>query len=259
MKFRLLPFFLIAALFVFVACSDDDDGTPETPTDKITVSNFSPISGPIGTTVTVSGKNYGTDPAALTITVGGVVVTPLSVTDTEIKFVIPSSLAMGATTIKIQKGTGTPLDLQFTVEDPIVGVWVSDSTNVAPLLYGAPFHVRKIVATFKANGTYTVIQTDSSQTSLTLTGVWLAAAGGAAAPKDKIRTITVNQGTPSSLTAEGIYEVSVAAGTITMNYEVVQTEPPLAGVTKPTAAAGFGSTAGGTFGMINVQKYVRTN
>lgn len=260
MKFRLLPFFLVAAMLVMVvACSDDDDGTPVTPTDKITVSNFSPISGPIGTTVTVTGTNYGTDAAALTITVGGVVVTPVSVTNTEIKFRIPSSLPMGATTIKIKKGSGTPLDLQFTVEDPIVGVWVSDSANVAPLLYGAPFHVRKIVATFKANGTYTVVQTDSSQTSLTLTGIYIAAAGGAAAPKDKIRIITVNQGTPSSLTAEGIYEVSVADGTVTMNYEIVQTEPPLAGVSKPTAEGGFGSTAGGAFGMINVQKYVRSN
>ncbi|MDX9760106.1 MAG: IPT/TIG domain-containing protein [Bacteroidota bacterium] len=259
MTFRLLPFFLVAAMLVVVACSDDDDSTPITPTDRITVSNFSPISGPIGTMVTVSGTNYGTDPSALTITVGGVVVTPVSVTNTEITFRIPSSLPMGATTIKIQKGSGTPLDLQFLVEDPIVGVWVSDSANVAPLLYGAPFHVRKIVATFKANGTYTVVQTDSSQTSLTLTGVWFAAVGGAAAPNDKIRTITVNQGTPSALTAEGIYEVTVDDGKIMMNYEVVQTEPPLAGVSKPTAEGGFGSTAGGTFGMINVQKYVRTN
>lgn len=257
MKFRLLPLFLLAVLFVFVACSDDDS-TPVTPTDSITLTNIVPLSGPIGTTVLIKGRDFGTDPAALTITFGGVVVTPVSVTDTEIKIIVPASLPIGATSIKIKKGTGQQKELQFTIEDPIVGVWTSDSTNVAPLLYGPPFNIRKIVATFKADGSYIVVQTDSSQTSLTLTGIYTAAAGGAPAPNDKIRTITANQGTPSSVTAEGIYEVTVAGdGGITMKYEIAQTEPPLAMVTKPTPEAGFGSTAGGAFGTINVQMYVR--
>jgi hypothetical protein len=258
MKFRLLPFFLLPALLLFVACSDDDNGTPVAPSDKITVTNIIPISGPIGTTVTVKGTNFGTDPANLTITFGGVVVTPVSVINTELKFVVPSTLPIGATNIKIKKGSGTELTLQFTVEDPIVGVWTSEGANVAPLLYGPPFNIRKIVATFKADGSYIVVQTDSSQTSLTLTGIYVAAAGNAPAPNDKIRTITVNQGTPSSLTAEGIYQVSVDADAITMKYEIVQTQPPLAGVTKPTPELGFGSTAGGAIGTINVQNYVRT-
>jgi len=42
-----------------------------------------------------------------------------------------------------------------------------------------------------------------------------------------------------------------------MRYEVAQTQPPLQGVTPPTAAAGFGSTSGGAFGQANVQRYVR--
>lgn len=258
MKLRLLPLFLLATMFVFVACSDDDDNTPVGPSDSITLTNLVPLSGPIGTTVSIKGRDFGTDPSVLTITFGGVVVTPVSVTDTEIKIIVPASLPIGATSIKIKKGSGQQKELQFTVEDPIVGVWTSEGANVAPLLYGPPFNVRKIVATFKADGSYIVVQTDSSQTSLTLTGIYTAAAGGAASPKDKIRTITVNQGTPTSITAEGIYEVTVAGdGSVTMQYEIAQTEPPLAGVTKPTPEGGFGSTAGGAFGTINVQKYVR--
>lgn len=259
MKFRLLPIFLAAALIVFSACSDDDDGTPVTPSTKIEVTNLSPIAGPIGTTVLVKGSNFGTDPAELTITFGGVTVTPVSVTNTEIKIVVPASLPIGPTSIKLKRGTGAEVTVLFTVQDPIVGSWTSEGVNVALLLYGPPFNIRKIVATFKADGSYIVVQTDSSQTSLTLTGIYAVAEGNAPAPKDKIRTITVNQGTPSSVTAEGIYEVTVDASTISMKYEIAQTEPPLAGVTKPTPTGGFGSTAGGAFGTINIQTYVKTN
>ena len=261
MKFRLLPLSLLAVLFLFVACSDDDDSTPVTPTDSITLSNIVPSSGPIGTTVRITGKNFGTDPAQLVITFGGIAVTPTSLTDTEIRIVVPSTLPIGATSIRIKKGSGQTKELQFTVEDPIVGVWVSEGeTKVAPLLYGPPFNIRKIVATFKSDGSYIVVQTDSSQTSLTLTGIYVAAAGNAPAPNDNIRTITVNQGTPTSVTAEGIYEVTVNTdGSISMKYEIAQTEPPLSGVTKPTPVGGFGSTSGGLLGTINVQNYVKSN
>ena len=64
---------------------------------------------------------------------------------------------------------------------------------------------------------------------------------------------------PTSITAEGIYEVTVAGdGTVSMKYEIAQTQPPLAGVTKPTPEGGFGSTSGGLIGTINVQNYVKT-
>ncbi|MFZ1731475.1 MAG: IPT/TIG domain-containing protein [Bacteroidota bacterium] len=259
MKFRLLPLVLAAAMFVFAACSSDDDGTPVTPSNKIAVTNISPIAGPIGTTVTITGTNFGTDAAALTITFGGVAVTPVTLTDTKITITVPGSLDVGATSVKLKRGTGAEVTVPFTVQDPIVGTWTSEGSNVALLLYGAPFNVRKIVATFKADGSYIVVQTDSSQTNLTLTGVYVVAPGNAAAPNDKIRTVTVNQGQPTSVTAEGIYEVTVAPAGITMKYEIAQTEPPLAGVTKPTPALGFGSTAGGLFGTINIQTYVKNN
>ena len=61
--------------------------------------------------------------------------------------------------------------------------------------------------------------------------------------------------TPTSLTAEGIYQVTPGTA-ITMKYEVLQTQPAL-GYAKPTPALGFGSTAGGAFGTLNIQKYVK--
>jgi uncharacterized protein (TIGR03437 family) len=117
MKFRLLPFALVAALVIFSSCSDDDNGTPNTPSTKISITNLSPISGPIGATVSIKGSNFGTDPSELTITFGGVSVTAFSVTNTEIKIKVPASLPMGATSIKVRRGTGSDVTVQFTVED----------------------------------------------------------------------------------------------------------------------------------------------
>lgn len=257
MKFRLLPFFLIAAMTVFVACSDDDDDNgPVTPNYDIVVSDMVPISGPIGSDVKIKGSNFGTDPAEMNITFGGIDVTPESMTDNEIIIRVPAELPIGTTSIRVQRETGKIVTLQFTVEDPIVGKWLSENSDIAPLLYNPPFNVRKIEATFKSDGSYIVVQTDSSDVSSTLTGSYVTEDGEAPEPNDDIRMITVNQGAPSSLTAEGIYEVSVDTATVTMKYEVVQTQPDI-GVTKPTPEAGFGSTAGGAIGTANVQNYVK--
>lgn len=134
--------------------------------------------------------------------------------------------------------------------DPIVGSWLSEGTNIAPLLAGAPFNTVRITADFNADGTYTVVTTDASNTQLTLTGTWETSDG-----VGDIRNITVNQSSPTALVSTGIYSVDGS----TMTYEVAQTTPPLTGVTPPTPAAGFGSTSGGVLGMANVQTYVAQN
>ncbi len=139
--------------------------------------------------------------------------------------------------------------------DVIVGTWVSTGANLAPLLYAAPFKYRTITATFNNDGSYTILSVDSAGTKTTATGTYVTAAGGAASPRDTIRTIVATQMTPTSLTAEGIYQVTPGTA-ITMKYEVLQTQPAL-GYAKPTPALGFGSTAGGAFGTLNIQKYVK--
>jgi hypothetical protein len=252
MKRFLLPLVLVAALFV-VGCSDDD---PVTPNTDPTLTLVAPVSGGAGTLITLTGTNFGDDAGAVTVSFGTTTATIETISNTTITVRVPVGVAIGATTVKITKG-GKTVSENFTVDDPIVGAWKAEGLDVSPLLYAAPFKIRKIVATFNSNGSYTVVQTDSAGTSLTLTGTYVAAAGGAAAPNNYIRTITASQATPSSVTAEGIYEVGISGSAVTMKYEVVQTAPPLTGVTKPTAAGGFGSSSGGAFGQMLVQKYTR--
>lgn len=148
-----------------------------------------------------------------------------------------------------------------TVQDPIVGAWVSEGANVAYGLKLAPFKVKKIVATFNENKSYTVVQTDSSNVTTTFTGTYTNPVSTntdtlstSATKGAKIYNIVANQATPSTVTATGIYAIN---GT-NMSYEVIQTSPALTGVNAPTAAGGFGSTTiGGVKYAIYVQKYVK--
>lgn len=147
------------------------------------------------------------------------------------------------------------------ITDPIVGVWVSEGANVAPGLAGAPFNVAKIVATFNANQSYTVVQTDKSGVPATLSGTYTNPISTSTDGSDvygtkgaAIYSIVANQSSPTSVVASGIYAIS---GT-KMTYEVIQTTPAITGVTAPTASAGFGSYKyNGTAYSVYVQKYVK--
>jgi hypothetical protein len=148
-----------------------------------------------------------------------------------------------------------------TPTDPIVTTWVSQGTNIPIGLRVAPFKVVKIVATFNANNSYTVVQTDSSNTQTTLTGTYSPTAStykdtatGSLTNGAIIYNIVANQSSPTPVISTGIYAIS---GT-NMTYEIIQTAPALAGVSAPTAAGGFGSTtiAGNKY-SIYIQKYVK--
>ena len=60
--------------------------------EPTTLSGFSPVSGSAGTTVTVSGAHFGTEP---TVTLGGVAVTLTSHSDTSLSFAVPAGVATG--------------------------------------------------------------------------------------------------------------------------------------------------------------------
>jgi hypothetical protein len=147
-----------------------------------------------------------------------------------------------------------------TPTDPIVGTWVSEGLNVPFGLRVAPFKVVRIVATFNANKSYTVVQTDSANVQTTFTGTisytettHKDTATGSTTLNATIFNIVANQAAPSVVTSTGIYAISGS----NMTYEIIQTSPNL-GVSPPTAAQGFGSTSVGTTKYpIYIQKYVK--
>ncbi|MBN1448220.1 MAG: IPT/TIG domain-containing protein [Bacteroidetes bacterium] len=259
MIYRFLPFLLCVAVLLFVSCSDDDDGgSTVTPNYTITIKNVVPISGPIGSLVKITGSNFGTEPAELSITFGSIPVTPISLADDEIVLRVPAELEIGVTAISLQRMTGKQVTIQYTVQDPIVGKWVSEGMDVAQLLSGQEPFIRKVTATFRPDGSYLAVYTDSSDVSRTYTGSYFASDGGAPAPNDRIRQLELVQyASNDTLTFEGIYEVAVNDSNITMKLEIVQTDPAMPPMTPPTPAGGFGSTSGGTIGETNLQRYVK--
>ena len=129
----------------------------------------------------------------------------------------------------------------------VQGEWQSSGSNVAPLLVSL-FGYDSLYVDFRTDMTYTVEAFDTANAKSTLTGTYTQEESGV----NNIWTITLDQTSPSTLTSEGIFRVSGD----TLKYEVVQTTPDI-GATPPTAADGFGSTSGGSFGMTNVQTYLR--
>lgn len=157
---------------------------------------------------------------------------------------------------KSDNSTNPPADT-----NPIVGTWVSEGANVAFGLRVAPFKVIKIVATFNSNNSYSVVQTDSSNTTTTLSGTYQISKSNttdtlsASLTKGAaIYSITCNQASPATVTATGIFAINGN----NMKYEVIQTQPPLTGVSAPTTNGGFGSTTiAGTKYAIYIQSYVK--
>lgn len=148
----------------------------------------------------------------------------------------------------IQNQGETGIDCGGPCEACLIGAhgkW--KSYPVAPIL--ATF-TDSIIAEFHTNSTYTVQQwKDGVKVDLSGTYTQTESNNG------EIWNIQLNQSSPSTLTAQGIFEVSADGNT--MKYEVAQTDPAVAGVTAPTAEGGFGSTSGGAFGDVNIQNYTR--
>ena len=84
----------------------------------------------------------------------------------------------------------------------IVGLWLSAGNDVAPLL--RQFGIDSIYATFVDNSTYAVLSIDVNGTETAFAGTYTTAASGVG----NINTIVLNQLAPTTLTSEGIFEIT---------------------------------------------------
>jgi hypothetical protein len=136
------------------------------------------------------------------------------------------------------------------IPEGIIGNWISEGENVAPLLVQF-FDVTRITAQFNEDGSYEVKSYTSENVETLYTGVFTQTESGVG----EVWNIELIQSVPTGVTSEGIFEVTVVEGEPrSMKYEVVQTNPAVG--TAPTAAEGFGSSSGGALGNSNVQQFV---
>jgi len=138
-------------------------------------------------------------------------------------------------------------------QDKIVNTWISEGAGVAPGLV-VTLKTVKITATFNANNTYSVIAKDSTGAEVTYSGTYSVSENTGIT----IRSIILNQTSPTSVTSQGIYEVDSKG---MMRYEVIQTTPAITGFTAPVPAEGFGSTKyiGTPLGATWIQGFVPAN
>jgi hypothetical protein len=76
--------------------------------------SFTPASGPVGTGVTITGTNFGTDPAAVQIKFNGVLASPQQVSPTSLLTVVPQGATTGKITVTVNGKTATSAS-SFTV------------------------------------------------------------------------------------------------------------------------------------------------
>lgn len=218
--------------------------TNENKTGALTAEDFTvTISGGTATLVnfTVTATE-GTPEATFTLELAGVA------DGTEVLTVKPNVDAIynaaGAACEAIEK-TATLNEIG------LIGSWLSEGTNVAPLLVYAG--ITKITADFRADKTYLVESYTADGSKIALEGTYTQEKSTV----EGIWNIRIDQSTPSALVSEGIFSVTSIDGVVTLKYEVAQTDPEQVGVTPPTAEGGFGSTSAGAYGEMNVQIFIQ--
>ncbi|HAN79576.1 MAG TPA: hypothetical protein DCQ31_18350 [Bacteroidales bacterium] len=270
--------YLFAAVTItmasMVSCSEEAENLAPT------FSKVELAAGNKTATVTLSEPVYATPTKTGNLTKDNVMVTIEGVNFTyeikhvagEDKFVVEltvTSVTQGTEVIKVAPKTGTSIydaEGKAMTETAliassnlgknlgIIGKWYSSKTNVAPLLV-TYFKVDSIFAEFKADKTYEVKQFNKGNITTTPDVLFKGTYTIAKSTVAEIWTIVIAQELPYAAAASGIFEIKT--GPEVLWYEVAQTSGTQN--VPATPAGGFGSTNGGTLGVLNVQKYIRIN
>lgn len=138
-----------------------------------------------------------------------------------------------------------------TPSPTLVGDWISQGQDVAPILRQGGFEVEALTVTFGRDGSYVG--------ELRLASGDVVPYGGTFVVDDGTDPwgIALTQTAPQGLTSQGIVAVEEGVGGLVMRFEVVQVDPPTPGFQPPTPQGGFGSTRGTDHPADNIQVYRR--
>jgi len=169
------------------------------------LSSLSPTSGAQGTSVTLTGSNFGSTQGSSTVTVGGTTATVSSWSNASIVIATPAGLAAGSSTVIVTVNGAASSSQTFTVlpgitsVSPSTGLHSGDSVTITGTAFGAS----QGSSTVKFNGTDAGTATSWSNTSITVavpsggtTGNVVVGVGG-------------NNSAGSAFTANGSWSVTV--------------------------------------------------
>jgi gliding motility-associated-like protein len=144
--------------------------TGDTPSGSVcasvlvpTITSFTPSSGPVGTTVTITGTNFSTTPANNTVTFNGTAATVTASTATSITVTVPSGATTGPIVVTVSGNTATSTT-NFTVTTPLA-ITVTTQPSNSTVCNGA-------TTTFTTSASGTTNITYQWQYSATSTGTF---------------------------------------------------------------------------------------
>ena len=127
------------------------------------ITSLSPAAGPVGTSVTINGSNFGGTQGTSTVSFGGVNVTPTSWTSTAIGVTVPAGLSLGSASVSVTvPGSGTSNSATFTVVAPL-----AITASAAPTANAAGWNNSNVTVSYHCTGGVAPVQCPSSQTITT--------------------------------------------------------------------------------------------
>ncbi|WP_109851919.1 IPT/TIG domain-containing protein [Aquimarina sp. AU58] len=109
---------VILLVLVLASCSSDDNGnTPPVVPPVATLSNISPTSGPKTTIVTINGNNFGEDISKVHVFFNDKEGTVQSVSNTQIKAVVPPKAYSGLVTLSVNGTTLTGPEFSYIITE----------------------------------------------------------------------------------------------------------------------------------------------
>jgi hypothetical protein len=129
------------------------------------ISSINLPSGTIGTSIIITGTNFGTDQGSSTVTFNGVVASVTSWSDTSITAVVPSGSAAGVNSVVVTMGGNASNSVNFTVT-PQVGSLnpASGPGGTIVTIYGTSFGTTQGASTVTIGGSSaTVVSWSNSQ------------------------------------------------------------------------------------------------
>ena len=186
-----------------------------TVTNAPTITGFSPGSGTIGTTVTVTGANFSTTPSANSVTFNGAAATVSAATTTSLTVAVPIGATTGPISVTVGGQTATS-STNFTVTQPAPTI-TGFSPGSGPVGTAVSITGTNFSTTPAANGVTFFNNVAATVSAATTTSLTVTVPGGA---------------------ATGVIKVTVGGQTATSsnNFTVTTVPPPTITSVSPSSA-----------------------
>lgn len=107
--------FLLSLLFLFIQCNDDGNDDPTPDPEPPVITSINPTSGPVGTEVSISGRNFSETISENQILFNNTTATAKSATSTELVVDVPNGATTGVVSVTVDNMTAS--GPTFTVEE----------------------------------------------------------------------------------------------------------------------------------------------